>query len=295
MAEFEHKDWRGKTDGTPWMQRTLVRLFRVLPLGFLYGLASVLVLPFYLLLDRRGRRGSYRFARQLGMGRFRSAVHVACNFYRMGQVVLDRFAAYAGKKFQIVYSDESAYKRQTDRPDPLLMLSSHVGNYEMVGYMLPVPKPMKVLVYSGESETVMEHRKRLFGAMDIEMVPVREDLSHLFILDKALADGEIVSLPSDRPFGSRKVFRLPFLGKEATFPAGPFTLAVRRELKAILAVYGVKEGRRQYRIHLDDLTIPEEGSPAEKARALARQYVTSLENAARRWPSQWYNFYDFWQ
>ncbi len=277
------------------MQRTLIRLFRVLPMGLLYAVASVFVLPFYILFDRRGRHGSYRFARQLGMGRFRSVLHVMSNFYHMGDVVMDRFAAYSGKKFEIEYDNEAAYREQTSRPGPLLLLSSHVGNYEMVGYMLPVPKPMKVLVYGGESQTVMENRNRLFGPMDIEMVPVRDDLSHLFVLDKALADGELVSLPSDRPFGSRKVLRLPFLGKEAAFPAGPFTLAVRREVPAIMAVYVIKAGGRKYRIILDELVIPEEGTPQEKVTGLAAQFVSSLEKVARQWPGQWYNFYDFWQ
>ena len=278
------------------MQRTLVRLFRVLPLGFLYAVSTVLVLPFYILLDRRGRRGSYRFARQLGYSRFRSVLHVVDNFFHMGQVVLDRFAAYAGKPFQVVYTDFSVYERQTAIPeDPLLLLSSHVGNYEMIGYMLPTPKPMKVLVFGGESDTVMRHRGRLFNASNIEMVPVKEDLSHLFILDRAISSGEIVSLPSDRPFGSRKVFRLPFLGKEAAFPAGPFTLAVRREVKGIMAAYAIKEGRRKYRIILDKLEMPETGTDREKALAVAAQYVSSLERVARAWPGQWYNFYDFWQ
>ena len=278
------------------MQRTLIRLFRVLPLGFLYGLSTVLVLPFYLLLDRRGRRGSYRFARQLGMGRFRSILHVVNNFFHMGQVVLDRFAAYSGKPFQVVYTDFSVYERQTAVQDePLLLLSSHVGNYEMIGYMLPTPKPMKVLVFGGESDTVMHHRGRLFDASNIEMVPVKEDLSHLFILDGAITRGEIVSLPADRPFGSRKVLRLPFLGREAAFPAGPFTMAVRRDVKGILAAYAIKEARRKYRIILDKIEMPAEGSDREKALSLASQYVSSLEKVARQWPGQWYNFYDFWQ
>ena len=278
------------------MQRTLIRLFRVLPLGFLYALSSALVLPFYILLDRRGRRGSYQFARQLGMGRFRSVLHVVSNFYHMGQVVLDRFAAYSGKPFQVVYTDFSVYERQTAvREEPLLLLSSHMGNYEMIGYMLPTPKPMKVLVFGGESDTVMANRGRLFLASNIEMVPVKQDLSHLFILDQAIVDGEIVSLPSDRPFGSRKVFRLPFLGKEAAFPAGPFTMAVRREVKGILAAYAIKEARRKYRIILDKIELPEDGTDREKALSLASQYVSSLERVACQWPSQWYNFYDFWQ
>ena len=69
MAEQEHIAWRGKTDGTPWMQRTLVRLFRWVPLGVLYGVMA-LVVPFYMLLDRKGSRASYSFARRrLGKSR----------------------------------------------------------------------------------------------------------------------------------------------------------------------------------------------------------------------------------
>ena len=278
------------------MQRALIRLFRVLPMGFLYALATVFVLPFYILLDPRGRRGAYLFARQLGMGRFRSVLHVVDSFYHMGQVVLDRFAAYAGKSFEVVYTDFSVYERQTAvKEEPLLLLSSHVGNYEMIGYMLPTPKPMKVLVFGGESETVMRNRGRLFNASNIEMVPVKEDLSHLFILDRAITEGEIVSLPSDRPFGSRKVLRLPFLGKDAAFPTGPFTMAVRRDVKGIMAAYAIKVARRKYRIILDKLEMPEEGSAQERTVALASQYVSSLERVAREWPGQWYNFYDFWK
>ena len=62
MPDYGHTGWQGSTDGTPWMQRTLIRLFRVLPLGVLYG-CMALVIPFYMLFAK-GFRASYRFFRK---------------------------------------------------------------------------------------------------------------------------------------------------------------------------------------------------------------------------------------
>ena len=48
MAEtLQHNDWSGKTDGQPWMQRSLIAVMRVLPLWMLY-FAMALVVPFYM-------------------------------------------------------------------------------------------------------------------------------------------------------------------------------------------------------------------------------------------------------
>lgn len=275
------------------MQRTLVRLFRVLPLVLCYGFMA-LAIPFYVLFDSRGRRASYRFYRQrMGYGRLHSAVSVFRNMYQMGTVVVDRFAAYGGKRFEMVSADISAFDTLAEKPEGFMMLGSHVGNFEMVGYMLPSKRPIKVLVYAGESATVMENRNRMFGKTNIEMVPVKKDLSHLFIMNNALADGEIISLPADRPFGSLKTLRLPFLGADAAFPAGPFTLAVQREAPT-LAVFVMREKRKLYRIVIERLPVPETGTSAQKVEAMAKSYVAVLEKVVRQWPLQWYNFYDFW-
>jgi predicted LPLAT superfamily acyltransferase len=42
------------------------------------------------------------------------------------------------------------------------------------------------------------------------------------------------------------------------------------------------------------LEIPQEGTSAQRAKALAVSYVSILETMARRYPEQWYNFFDFW-
>ena len=275
------------------MQRTLIRLFRILPLGVLYG-CMALVIPFYMLFAK-GFKASYRFFRKrIGYGPVKSFFHVYRNEFAFGQVVLDRFAAFAGKKFDMEVPRMDLFRELCAGQDGFVQLSSHVGNYEMVGYSLVSPKPINALVFAGETATVMQNRALLFGATNVRMVPVSEDLSHIFSLNNALADGEIASLPGDRVFGSKKTVLCPFFGEPAPFPAGPFTLAAQRGAPVLL-VFVMKEGRRRYKVLLERLPDPEGATRQERVQFLADAYAAALEAVVRQYPEQWYNFYDFWK
>ena len=275
------------------MQRTLIRLFRVLPLGVLYA-CMALVIPFYMLFAK-GFRASYGFFRKrMGYNAVKSFLHVYRNEFEFGKVVLDRFAAFAGKKFDMEVPRMDLFEGLCREEDGFIQLSSHVGNYEMVGYTLVSPKRINALVFGGETATMMENRALLFGETNVRMVPVSEDLSHIFALNNALADGEIASVPGDRVFGSQKTLQCRFFGDPAPFPAGPFTLAVQRDVR-ILTVFVMKEGQRKYKVLLDILPEPEGETKQDRIQSLADAYAARLEAVARAWPDQWYNFYDFWK
>ena len=272
------------------MHRALIILAHYLPLRIMYGLMAPAI-PFYVAADGRGRRSSYAFFRQrMGYGRVRSFLHVFCNMYNMGKVVIDRFAAYAGRQFRI--NDNPRWLQDALRKEgKYMLLSSHVGNFELSGYMDLSPRPIKTLVYAGENELIMLQRSRLFSNGKVEMVPIKEDMSHLFILNDALQKGEVVSLAADRIFDSSKTVRCRFFGAEASFPAGPFTLAVRREATPY-AIFVLKESAKEFRIIAEELKADGEGT--DKVQSLAQAYASALEEVARKYPDQWFNFYDFW-
>ena len=274
------------------MQRTLVRLFRWMPLGVLYGVMA-LVVPFYMLLDKKGFYASYDFARKrLGKSRTGSFFHVYRNEYRMGQVVLDRFAAFAGKRFDLERSGVQRFYELAGSGQGFLMLSSHTGCFELVGLQLPSPVPIHALVFPGETETVMKHRDRMFQQTNVSMIAAREDLSHLFQINNALADGQIVSMPGDRVFGAKRTVRSLFFGQPAAFPCGPFSLALQREVP-VLFVMVMKEARRRYHVYVEELTATGTNRQ-ERLQSLSDAYAGMLERIIRRYPDQWFNFYDFW-
>jgi predicted LPLAT superfamily acyltransferase len=109
-------------------------------------------------------------------------------------------------------------------------------------------------------------------------------------------------MPGDRIFGSQKSVTCNFLGAPAQFPLGPFALAVQRDVP-VLTVFVMKESTWQYRIFihrlepadLDTTTLAPGAVRKAKMEALARNYAAQLETVVRRYPTQWYNYYDFWQ
>lgn len=294
MKEPVHRKWQGRTDGTPTMQRALVLLFKVVPLEVIYVLMAFVV-PFYMVVNRKGFLAIYRFFRQrLGKNAFASVFHVYGNHFAFGQVVLDRFAAYAGRRFKVTAVGNEHFLDLASQPGGFMMLSSHVGCFEMAGYtLLSETKQLYALVYGGESEVVAQGRQHRFQDHCVVTVPVSQDLSHLFLLNKALDEGQVVTMPADRIYGSSKCLECHFFGAQAKFPMGPFATAVQKQVP-VLAVTVTKEGRRHYVAHVALLETDSGAAPRQQMQALAQAYASALEEEVRKHPHQWYNFYQFW-
>ena len=296
MADtLQHNEWTGKTDGQPWMQRSLIAMFRVLPLWLLYGVMA-LVVPFYMIFNRKGYQAIYGFFRErIGYGPLKSFWNVYLNHFRFGQVILDRFGVYAGKKYHFTNEGQELMDELEKHPEGFILLSSHVGNYEIAGYSLkPKYKKFNALVYAGETATVMENRQRILSQNNMSMIPVKEDLSHLFALNAALDNGEMVSMPADRIFGSQKSVECQFFGTKANFPLGAFAMAVQKNV-SLLAVFVMKEGLKRYHAYVQEVTCDPKASKREQMAQLAQSFAERLEAIVRRYPTQWFNYFDFWQ
>ena len=289
---MKEREWAGTTYGNAWMHKWLIRLLRYTDVRILYAFTSVFVIPVCLLINPSAGI-TYRFYRKrMGYGRLKSALKTYQNHCLFGQVVIDKFAMYAGKKFRIEIEGLEHYQELTTREESFIQLSSHMGNYEIAGYTLPQDKKtLNALVFFGEKESVMTNRARLFSGTNIKMIPIRPDMGHLFEIDHALQRGETVSMPADRIFGSQKKLQIPFLGQVANFPYGPFSIATMRGLQ-VLAVHVMKEKIRTYKIYATPLLYNLEAPRQEQIKELAEKYVTELERMVNLYPTQWYNYFD---
>ena len=274
MADtLQHNEWSGKTGGLPWMQRSLIAMFRVLPLWLLYGVMA-LVVPFYMIFNRKGYRAIYHFFNdRMGYNGWKSFWSVYANHFKFGQVILDRFGVYAGKKYHFTNEGQELMDELEKHPEGFILLSSHVGNYEIAGYSLkPKNKKFNALVYAGETATVMENRQRILSKNN----------------------GEIVSMPADRIFGSQKSVACDFFGTNANFPLGAFAMAVQKNVP-VLAVFVMKEGMKRYHAYVQEVTCDKQASKREQMAQLVQSFAQRLETIVRRYPTQWFNYYDFWE
>ncbi len=293
MAEQE---WAGTTYGNAWMHKWLIRMLRHIDVRILYLFVAIFVIPVCLVLNP-SRGIAYRyFHRRIGYGRLKSAWKTYVNHCLFGQVVVDKFAMYAGKKFDVEVENYNEFLERASRVEEgFVQLSAHVGNYEIAGYTLVCQnKRLNALVFAGEKASVMQNRSKMFADTNINMIAIQPDMSHLFEIDKALTDGEIVSMPADRINGSQKCIEHVFLGAKAKFPLGPFSVATMRGLD-VLAVNVMKDSLLGYKIYVTPLAYDKEASRQEQIRQLSSAYVAELEKRVRQYSTQWYNYFEFWQ
>jgi len=292
MAE---REWQGATYGNGWMHRCLVNTLKVVDVRILYVFSYIFVVPICVLLNK-SRKTSYFFMRhRIGFSPLKAAWKTYVNHCLFSQVVIDRFAMYAGKKFKTDIEGYEHFLKLAKQKDAFVQLSAHVGNYEIAGYTLVAEdKPFNALVFFGEKESVMRGRNKMFEHTNIRMIPVRQDMSHLFEIDRALADGETLSMPADRLFGSKKTLEMDFLGAKADFPLGPFSVPTMRGVD-VLAVNVMKTRAKRYKIFVKPIPYDKQAPRKEQIRQLALAYVSELENIVKTYPTQWYNYFDFWK
>lgn len=295
MSDKKSNEWAGTTYGNGWMHKWLIRFLKVVDVRLLYAFACVFVIPPTMMVNAKARRTIYDFYRRgFKYGPLKAAWMCYRNHCAFAQTVTDKFAMYAGKKFSISIDGYEHFKALSEQPEGFVQLSSHTGNYEIAGYSLVAEnKPVNALVYGGEKASVMANRNKLFDSNNIRMIPMTGDMSHLFMIDKALADGEILSIAGDRVFGSPKVFDIDFLGLPAQFPQGPFLIAAIKGLP-MLYVTVMKTGLKKYHITVHRIPAGEEKNSRVRAKNMAEAYVKLLEDTVRRHPAQWYNFFEFW-
>ena len=150
---MEEQKWAGTTFGNGGMHSALIAVMKVMDVRLIYAFVSVFVVPVCLILNTNGSRSvAYRFYRKrFGYGRLRAAWNTYVNHCIFGQVVVDRFAMYAGKKFEIKIDGYDKFLELASKPDGFIQMSAHIGNYEIAGYTLTAdPKVFYALVFDGE-------------------------------------------------------------------------------------------------------------------------------------------------
>ncbi|MDR2805243.1 MAG: lipid A biosynthesis (KDO)2-(lauroyl)-lipid IVA acyltransferase [Dysgonamonadaceae bacterium] len=300
----ENLKWKGNTGGGTLGQRGLIFFFRWWNLRLGYAIMAVVVL-FYMLCAWKSYLAIYHYFReQLGFSVWKSFCKTYRNHFLFGQVILDRFAVFAGRKndFEIEIVGYEYYERLADGEKGFVVVGSHTGNFEIAGYLLNGEKKrINALVFGGETQIVQQNRTKILNGNNINLVPVSPDMSHLFIANAALANGEIVSMPADRVFGSSKSIECEFIRGKADFPVGAFALAVNAEVE-VLAVFCMKESAKKYKIYAQPLSCYRDGidpqsleNKKEKIENLVFSYVEELEKMVKQYPEHWFNYYKFWK
>ena len=275
------------------MFRALILMLKTVNIKVFYAFMAICVIPVTMVFSS-GARLTYNYYHQRrGYGWWKSICATYKNHCLFGQTVIDKFAMYAGHKFQIAYHGLEDYNQLLERPDAFIQLSAHIGCSEILGYSLHVDKPCNVLVYGGEKASLMSYRKASFGDMNIRMIPVGMETTHSDEIVEALDRGEILSVFADRLMNINKVVISTLHGCKVNLAKGPFSLATTRGIDVIMAST-MKEKDGSYTAYFTPLPYDRSLPKAQQRQQIADAYTAEINRLLDLYPYQWFNYSDLW-
>ena len=111
---------------------------------------------FYLIFDKRGVRVTKWYALNVvGINPEKLRKFLFRVYYNFGQVFLDRFAILGNpkNKFNFTIENDSAFQQLLNQEKGFLIVSAHVGNFELLSYSMgKINKTLRPILFGGEAE-----------------------------------------------------------------------------------------------------------------------------------------------
>lgn len=289
--------WKGKTRGGTFGYLFFIYMIKYLGITAAYGFLSLVVL-YFIPFAPKATKSTWFYARHiLKYNRLRSLGLLCRNYYRLGQILIDKVAIGNGKIKQYLFEFEHypEFLDLLNSEQGVIMIGAHVGNWEIgAPFFDEYGKKINIVMYDAEHRKIKEVLEKSGKDKEYKVIPVNEDnLTHVFRITEALNQKEYVCFQGDRYLNKEKLLTCPLLGKEASFPAGPFLLASRMKVPVVF-YFAMREPKRSYRFHFI-VAEPVTRTKEKKAeQALLEQYTLALEQIMKRYPEQWFNYYSFW-
>jgi predicted LPLAT superfamily acyltransferase len=285
--------WQGKSKGTPLGYRIFVAVLNTVGLYPAYFLLIFVVLYFFLFSWSSSRHSYSFFRKRCGYGMVRSVGMVYWSYFMIGQSLIDKVAVMSGlsNKFTSTSNGSENIVHMAEMKRGAIMIGAHLGNWEIAGHFIArYDTVVNILVFDGENEQIKSYLDNITGGKKFKLIPIKADLSHVYLMSEALMRGETICMDADRFLPGNRTLPISFMGEDALFPIGPFQLI--RALKAPYSfVYGVKTGPAHYDFYA---RTPREVADFADINSMMSDYVSDLEAMVRKYPGQWFNYYDFW-
>lgn len=264
----------------------------------LYGVAA-----YFFLTDASMRNASRRYLEKVGKPGLRNVYR---HYLSFALTSLERMDAWNDQleSYSINYFGIEHLDRFSEAHRGAVLIGAHMGNIDS----------LRVLGVRRQARTniLMDRRNsRQFSKILKRYAPQMEEgvfeydpgsIGQLFQLKSAIENGEFVGLLGDRVAaesarGAARVSEVLFLGERALLPHAPFLFAAHLQCPVFL-VFSLRRGRRAYDFYVEPfaerIELPEDSRDAA-LNAYAEAYARRLEHYCRKYPLQWFNFYDFWR
>lgn len=289
--------WQGKSRGKPLGYRIFVGILNkwgVLPA---YVLLRFVAFYYFLFSYKASKSVLTYFRQKIGYGPARSLVKLYRNYYLLGQSIIDKVVIMSGipNKFTFDFDGEENLRKIAGLQRGGLLLSAHLGNWEIAGHLLKrLDTRINIVMFDGEHRQIKEYIAAVTGKRQVNVILIKNDLSHIYAISEAFKNNELVCIHADRFIEGNKTLTSEFLGEKARFPMGPFVLAAKFKVP-VSFVFAMKETSLHYHFFASEIKDYAHLNKDALMQQMLDDFVAEMESKVRKYPEQWYNYYNFWQ
>ncbi|MGB1307280.1 MAG: lipid A biosynthesis acyltransferase [Oceanihabitans sp.] len=287
-------DWQGKSRGTVLGYKIFVASMKYFGMRSAYFILYFVAFYFCFFAADSTKAIYYYFRKRLQYSKTKSLISIYKSYFVFGQTILDKIAISSGlsKKFTYESDGVDLIKETLKQKKGGILISAHVGNFEISEHFfgeLEENASISLLTTDVEHTAIKNYLDSVGKKSNINLIIIKDDLSHIFEINAALARNEIVCITGDRYIKGSKYLTQELLGQEAKFPAGPFLIASRLQVP-VLFVYVIKKPKKHYHLIARQAKVKH-----RDAKALLKEYTLSVERTLKSHPLQWFNYFDFWE
>lgn len=292
MSKTINEKWDGKTKGSLLGYKFFVFCINFFGVWISYFFC-IWVATYFVLFSRKNRNGLIRFYQTgFGFSKVNAIINSVKTFNVFGRVLIDRIALKTKKRgiYTHSFDNEKALKKIHKNGKGGFLFSGHVGNWENAGNLIGerITSKINILMLDAEVEKIKTYLTESTEVERYNLIPLKNDMSHLVLIHQALKRNELIALHADRVMAGQKTISVNFLKSVAKFPAGPFIMAHKFKVP-ITFVFAVKGKGTHYNL-CATTPVSDYNSPEE----IAESYVKKLEEMVILNPTQWFNFYDYY-
>lgn len=289
--------WQGKSKGSPLGYRIFVwvlKTFGVLPAYFLLRFVTL----YYFFFSFKASRQIYLlYRRKLGYGWWAAIFKIYKNYFLLGQSIIDKVVLMSGIKnnFSFNFDGEENLLKIAEMKKGGILLSAHIGNWDVAGHLFTrLQTPINIVLYDAEHERIKEYLEGVTGKRNMNIIVIKDDLSHIYAISDAFARNELVCMHADRFLPGNKTITTDFLGQDAKFPLGPFLLAATFKVP-VSFVFAAKESKLHYHFFASQIKDYSSFGKDQMIAGMLADYAIEMESKLKRYPEQWFNYYNFWE
>lgn len=288
--------WEGKSKGNKAGYQFFVWIlknFGVLPAYFILRFVAF----YFFLFSGKSSRFIYSlYRRRLNYSRLASLFKIYTNYRLLGQGIIDKVVVMAGmaNKFTYEFDGEENLREIAAGNRGGILLSAHIGNWDMAGHLLKrLETKINIVMFDGEHKKIKEYLAAITGKKSINIIIIKNDLTHIYEISEALRNNELICMHADRFLEGNKTLTVNFLGQDAQFPAGPFVLAATFKVP-VSFVFALKENNLHYHFFAGKPAEFDHLPKASAVSAMAKDFAAAMESKVKQYPAQWFNYYNFW-